>query len=164
MTTKAEIKIELLHLAAAREQIVEQSTEKKLERLTLRERELQWEMSEVNRQESTVRSKSKPSSKEQKLSAAIVDSMTQERFLITELGGILPQKFVRADAMLHFHADLAAKKKDVDKALLPFRNSETATPGPRLLALQQELEIMQTEWKGKTQKACKVGENIFKLR
>ena len=119
---------------------------------------------DLGRQESTVRSKSKPSSKEQKLSAAIVDSMTQERFLITELGGILPQKFVRADAMLHFHADLAAKKKDVDKALLPFRNSETATPGPRLLALQQELEIMQTEWKGKTQKACKVGEKIFKLR
>jgi len=162
--TREKIKNELAKLAAERENIVEASTDRQLEGITLRERELQWALSDVGHQESTVRSKSKPSSKEQKLSAAIVDSMTQERFLITELGGILPQKFVRADAMLHFHADLAAKKKDVDKALLPFRNSETATPGPRLLALQQELEIMQTEWKGKTQKACKVGEKIFKLR
>jgi len=152
-----------VQLAAAREQIVEQSTEKQLERLTLRERELQWEMSEVNRQESTVRSKSKPSSKEQKLSAAIVDSITQERFLMTDLGGILPQKFVRADATSHFHADLAGKKKVLDKALSPFRNSDTATPGPRIRAMEQDVEEMEKTW-DRTQTACEVGQKIFTLR
>jgi len=130
MTTKSEIKSELKTLAETRERIMEASTAQKLERLTLRERELQLELQNLGRRESSLRSNSPPTLKEQKLSVAIRDSQERERFLMTDLGGILPQKFVRADATSHFHADLAAKKKVLDKPYCPSETRKRPRPAP----------------------------------
>ena len=90
--------------------------------------------------------------------------MTQECVIFTDIHGVLPRQFIRADAISHHHVLIDDKKTELDKMMSPFAKHPTAKPGRRIVAIKEAMERLEVEWDHQTKKLCNAGERVFALR
>ena len=159
-TQIARLRQQLVDIRTRREQIIQASTKHKLVMLDEEERGLYEAIASVERLESQARHSIPPSQEENDLWEQIRDLMRQEEGILRER--MIPEKYVRADALEHFAGDLPKRLEayKAEEAAL----EDGALPGPRLIAVRQKLDEEQRTFNTTIRPLCLKGQKLHRIR
>ncbi|MEX2310635.1 MAG: hypothetical protein WD738_23915 [Pirellulales bacterium] len=144
-----------------------------LNKLQSRERELMFQVVEIDKAENRLVAAAAPDSEVQRLTEAIKQSIHDEPNIIqqslatlsstTLAERVLPTKFIRADATAHFRVEIDAAEAELAKLNRRVPRTPTSWPAGGVLERMRELEAIIAGWP-KQQKLCRLGERIHALR
>jgi len=153
---------ELAALTAEREQIIEQSTERRLYKVDEKLWRLRSDLYAISRAESTLVGSSKPSERELEIRRELQENIHRERYLMSDAPRGLPARFIRADATEHYRAEFDQAKKEAEE-LRSKHTSNISKPMGQLASRIADLEAVAREWP-EVEKLCQIGEAVAKLR
>ena len=160
MSQIAKPRQQLVDIRTRRQQIIHASTKHKLVMLDEEERGLYEAIASVERLESQARHSIPPSQEENDLWEQIRDLMRQEEGILRER--MIPEKYVRADAVEHFAGDLQ-QRVDAFKAStagLKFNQSH----GARVVETRQRLDAEHRDFESKVKPLCLKGQKLHRIR
>lgn len=155
------IREQLAELRTQREEVVQASTEKKLERLREQESSLLESLASLERVQSNATSNAAPSEEETRLWNQIRENMDQEQGIINRVGS-LPVKYIRADALEYFGGQLRARREEIDAQLEGIESYQRM--GSRLREEVDALEADERAFPAKHKPFCIAGEKVHALR
>lgn len=153
-------------LEAERKEIEENTVERRLSRIHSAVMAAHEELRQLDNAESRIRhdSAKNKSQLERDCEAQIAANNTLERAVVIELGGLLPTRYLRADALEFFEKSYKEALSTYEKALAPFRaRNDYQKPGGRILALKADADKLQAEHDHE-KKYCVAGQRVFELR
>jgi len=160
---------ELARLDREREEILDQSTERRLEKNRLARQDAIAQLAEEQREENQRVNAVTLDPEHERLRQSNIDLMAQIRGLEERAmlgGGAFPEKYIRPDAVAFFSEQFQSARdrlSGVTKRIDQIRSQPHASAGGRLLNEQAEAEAIVAQWP-KVEKLCRFGEQIFDLK
>lgn len=157
---KESIKQQIDEVRKQRQAVIEASTKHKLEQLQSREHQLNKQLFEIEQEQSRILSNLKPTDEEVRLWDEIKDLMEQEADQMRKL--MIPEQYIRADALEHFEAPIIAKRKEIDAIKAGYAEHQKA--GSRLWDEIAKLETEERVFRMKIRPVCIAGQKVFSIR
>jgi hypothetical protein len=152
----------LRDLRAEEQQIREESTAFRMEKNAREQREAIVEAQALERQVNDAIAAEGPTPREVELTTMLKESIHNEQALVRRLGLPLPEKFIRADAVVHFRAERDKAQNRIDE-IHRTAQSQQVSLGQRSREELAECEARINGWK-KIQSLCEMGERVWRER
>lgn len=156
---KARIQQQLADLDADDAKIIAASPATLLQNNATKRAQLQESLAAIQRVEASAVSNSQPSAEEQQLWSEIRDLSEREAGIMRQL--TVSERYIRVDAIEHFHRPILEARAKFDGANPPLPSHQKA--GARAIATRVELEAMENAWPV-TRKICEAGQRLFAIR
>lgn len=154
------VKERLAELPRQREQAREEAAARDHE-LATEEAELRREQSRLEAALSDARRTSEPSAEESRLTSRIVESIHAEQEILKQFRGILPDRYIRADALEHFQGKLKTARDTLEAGRSRLREHQSMSARSR--GEWSQLEADERAFP-RTKRMCLGGQKIHAIR
>lgn len=154
------IRQDLRNLAAARVGFIEQSTAQKLEKLAKEEADLREMLASLERVESQARHSIPPGAAENDLWTQIRRLSDEEASILRQ--NIVPERYVRADALEHFAGDLKRRRAQLEASSQGMKFNQSH--GPRVVAKFDDIAREEHTFATAIKPLCLGGQRLFQIR